>query len=65
MDWEFFHRPLVYKIDELLLDAGEDVEHCVTQLNAGITHLYLQVGLEILALTVQLFAFLCDVVEEL
>ena len=65
LDREFFHWSLVYQIYELLLDAGEDVEHCVAQLYARITHLYLQVGLEILALAVQLFAFLRDVVEEL
>ena len=51
-DREFFHWPLVYQINELLLDAGEDVEHCITELDASITHLYLQVGLEILALAV-------------
>ena len=65
LDREFFYWSLIYQIDELLLDAGEDVEHCVAQLYASITHLYLQVGLEILALAVQLFAFLRDVVEEL
>ena len=65
LDREFFHWSLVYQIYELLLDAGENVEHRVAQLHACIAHFNLKVGLEILAFAVQLFASLSDVVKEL
>ena len=63
-DREFIQRSLIDQLNEFLLHTGENIEHSIAQLYAGIAHFHLQIGLEVLALPVQLLAFLGDVVEE-
>jgi len=58
---EVTQRPQVNQFDKLLFYASENVEHGVSQLDTSIAHFNMQVWLEVLALPVQIFAFLGDV----
>ena len=54
----------VEQVDQVLLDAGKHIHHRVRQLDAGIAHLHVQIGLVVLAFPVQFFALLSDLVDE-
>ena len=48
LNGKFSNGSLIDERDEPLLNAGEQVEHGVGQLDAHIAHLHLQIGDEVL-----------------
>ena len=58
LDRKLLNRPIIDHFNQFLLDTGEHVEHCVGHLDRGMTHFNLQVGLVVLALTMEFPTFL-------